>query len=402
MSACRNCSTYYRQLQNDAPWHQRVSRPLNLLVLLIGCGLIVQYHQGNTHIASVPWETLALVMFLGVMLAFIRPWQFVPRSLPVWSFVPIGGVASAFMDSFLVLVILASMNLSGSDEDLFMFRVFVTLSALIGGLLTYFGEVYALPIALMYGMREWYSMLWIAPPVVVFLYMLTRDAMHLNVAPACAAPRGGRNGTGEAHECALTSHPWERPGDRPWMILKLVEFAAFIGLLLVFKDPLLLTGIMLAYYAVWGHGMSAFSVWKFESEQDVLLLLVTIGVWAFALQPALVFVADVHGLLLLLPALINTVAVAVVYPATGNVYLDITMVSITVGVTPAASLVGLIVFKGFKEWKRYTKRAFPYVARWAALSAVWCAVFSVPVVQDMYYGATGFERPVLLESHAAH
>lgn len=126
-------------------------------MFLIGCGLIVHYEYGHTHIASIPWETLTLITFLGVVLSFTRVWQYMPRSLPVWSYVPIAGIASAFMDSFLVLVIVVSIQLRGSEQDLFLFRVYVMLAALIGGALTYFGEVWALPIALMSGLTHPHS-----------------------------------------------------------------------------------------------------------------------------------------------------------------------------------------------------------------------------------------------------
>jgi len=156
-NSCTSCATYHRQLNDGGPWRKRTLHPLNVLMFLIGCGLIVHYEYGHTHIASIPWETLTLITFLGVVLSFTRVWQYMPRSLPVWSYVPIAGIASAFMDSFLVLVIVVSIQLRGSEQDLFLFRVYVMLAALIGGALTYFGEVWALPIALMSGLTHPHS-----------------------------------------------------------------------------------------------------------------------------------------------------------------------------------------------------------------------------------------------------
>lgn len=401
MSHCSTCATYYKQLHNGGTWRKRTLQPLNLLMLLIGVGLMLHYRHGHTHISSIPWETLALITFLGIMLSFTRVWQFVPRSLPTWSYVPIAGVASAFMDSFLVLVIIASMSLvEQRTGDLLRFKAIVMLSALIGGLLTYFGEVYALPIALKYHMREWYSMLWIVPPVVLFLVHLTKIAKTLQVAPHCALPEAQSSNDTESKTCVASVHPWERPENRPWMILKLSEFVGFIALLLAFKDPLLLIGIMLFYYSIQGHGMSTFSVWKFESEEVVLLLLVAIGVWAHFIAPVL---ADLPTVGVFALATLNAVAVAVVYPVSGNVYFDIYVVSVAVLITPASSLVGLIVFKKPAEWWFYMRHTFGLVLRWAVYMGVWVAFMSVPYVENTYYDVTGFDRPTLtLPMEQAH
>lgn len=149
---------------------------------LVGAAMIWQ--RGISHHLNVVQETIVLVVFLGGLMGITRipfPSTIRGKPIPLWAYPLISGGISGFMDSFLVLLLVGAAKLEGPNYDQFRFKAYNMIAALIGGLTLYFGEVYMLPLALKYGMRDWYSMLPIVPPVIVFLLLLAVLASRLNI-----------------------------------------------------------------------------------------------------------------------------------------------------------------------------------------------------------------------------
>lgn len=314
-------------------------------------------------------ETIVLVIALGGIMGITH--IELPRMLgknprnPVQS-VWMSGVISAVMDSFLVLLMVKKDRLTGSDDAKLKYRTYTMMAALIGGLMLYFGEVYALPLALQYGMRQWYAMLPIVPPVLVFLTLLGYLTSKLDLTIEAA-----EHGTVTADK-----------GDY-------LEFAAVIIILLVTHNALLVLGLLLAYASATGQGTDLIHVIKTETEMSVMMLLVLA---AFISEPIEPYMAHFTGYLALIPTAINGVLVGAMYPTSGDAWFDMSILSTGVLVLPISSLVGVILFPSLQEWKRYVMLSIPLATFWFVTVFSWF-IFVWPFLDAVFYGI--FPRPAL-------
>ena len=195
----------------------------NLETAFLGLvGIAMIWRQNLSHQMSVIQETIVLVIFLGGLMGITRipfPQNIFGRTIPLWGYPLISGFISGFMDSFLVLLLVGLAKLEGPDQDKFRFKAYNMLAALIGGLTMYFGEVYMLPLALKYGLRDWHSLLPLVPPIVVFLLILAWLTSRLNVrVVGMKTLDGGEGGNGKKTHANTADY---------------LEFAAAIVLLLV-------------------------------------------------------------------------------------------------------------------------------------------------------------------------
>lgn len=351
---------------------------------LVGAALVWQ--RDIAHHLNVVQETIVLVIFLGGLMGITRipfPTRIGRRSIPLWGYPLISGGISGFMDSFLVLLLVGAARLEGPPPDQFKFRAYNMIAALIGGLTLYFGEVYMLPLALKYGMREWHSMLPIVPPVIVFLCLLALLTGRLHV--RVIGMKSMDNGNGNGHAKKIHAD-W---GDY-------VEFAVAIGILLALHNALLCLGLLLFYSFLTGQGEDLIDVLKTETEVGVMLLLVFAAFVAAPIEP---YMAQWSGWWAFVPSVVNGVLTGAIYPVSGDVWEDAHVLSTAVLVTPVSSLVGVMLFKTASEWKKYILLALPLALVWFLLCGAW---FHGPwkTIQPEYERMFG--QPVLSTPGADH
>lgn len=274
------------------------------------------------------------------------------QSIPIWAYPIISGVISGFMDSFLVLLLVGAANLRGKEKHQFIFKAINMVAALIGGLIMYFGEVYALPLCLKYQMRDWYSMVPLFPPIFAFLAILAVATSFLEIevleSNASAENNGDKKSTADT-------------GDY-------IEFAVAIIFLLATQNALLCLGILFVYSFVTGQGEDLLDVIKTETEMGVMLLLIFAAFISPLVEP---WMANFSGWWAFIPATINGVLVGAIYPARGNFWQEIHILSTAVLLTPASSLVGIILFKTAREWKDYLLFSLPIALLWFVLAGAW-------------------------------
>ncbi len=322
---------------------------------ILGMAMIWQSNLAE-HL-NVIQETIILVVFLGGLMGITRipfPSKFAGKSIPLYCYPLISGIISGFMDSFLVLLLVGAIELEGNEDDKFKFRALNMIAALIGGLTFYFGEVYMLPLALQYGQRYWYSMLPIVPPVMAYLALLAYLTSRLKI--KVVGTRVIENGNGEKHKNNLVNKE------------DYFKFGAAIALLLITHNGLLCLGVLFLYAFILGEGEDLIDVMKTETEVGVMLLLVLALVIAEPIKP---YLADWSGYWAFFPSAVNGVLTGAVYPTSGDMWFDAHVLSTAVLITPISSLVGVMLFKTFKEWKSYIIFALPLTIAWFLISALW-------------------------------
>jgi hypothetical protein len=350
-------------------------RAWNLETTLMGLmGLAMVFTRDHIHQAGVVGETIILIILLGGLMGITRipfPTFVMGRKIPLWGYPILSGILSMFMDSFLVLIMVGSATIIGPANDQFKFRVYNMIAALIGGLGMYFGEAYMIPLALKYGMRHWYSMLPILTPVLAYLFVLAILCGSLNVQVGKIAELGG------PHQQRSTYRDH-------------FEFATFVALLLVFHNPLLVLGLLFLWASVTGQGEDLINVIKTETEVNVMQLLVIALLIA---QPMSSVIAEyASGWWAFIPATINGVLMGAIYPAQGNVWREVTILSSAVLITPISSLVGVMLFKTWNDWKKYMRVSIPLATVWFVICLSWF-MFVWPVLEPSFHSV--FPRPAL-------
>lgn len=360
----------------------------NIILGVVGLALIWQ--NGINHHLSIPAETIILVVFLSGLMGITRiplPTHVFGRKIGTLWYPLLCGIISGFMDSFLVLLLLCAADVKGSARDQMKFKVYCMLAALIGGLITYFGEVYMLPLALKYEMQSWYSMLPIVPPVLVFLTLLCWLAGRLDVEVV---------GVGKSYQTETIAHGTLRKIGGNWQ--DYIEFTVMIALLLYAHNAVLCLGLLLLYTAISGQGVQLLHVVTAEMEIAVMLLLFLALLIA---GPAAPYIAQLEGWWAVIPATINAVLTGAIYPASGNVWSDVQILSFAALLTPISSLVGVMLFKTKEEWGQYIVIAVP-------LALVWLVVYSAwmwgpwEMISPYYAEIFGEPRLLTVLSESAH
>ena len=353
----------------------------SLILLFVGVTLLLTHKQAENF--GIVLSTIVLVVGLGGMLGITRipfPTKIFGKELAMWALPIVAFISSCFMDSYLVLLMAVGLVIAGCTHAQRYFNLYIMSAALTGGLGLYFGEVYELALALQYGVTQWYGMLPVLPPVIIFTAVLSYLTYRLSKRGAkITGMREPDHGTGDFHNYKANV------GDY-------VEAACMVAALLYFHNPLIFVGTLCTYAAITGQGKDLIEVFKSETEMGVLMLLI---IAAALVEPAGGFIAEhFSGWWGLLPSAFNAVLSGAVFPASGDFWFDTMILSAFVMITPFTSLVGVMVFKTTADWKFYLPRAFGLTLIWIALLAGWfLGVW--PHIEDPYYEWTGFDRPTL-------
>lgn len=353
--------------------HKRIWNLETLILGILGAALCWQSHI--VHNLNVIEETIILVVFLGALMGVTRipfPQSFFGKPLPLWSYPAISGIISGFMDSFLVLLMVGAMPIVGQWKNKIRFQAYNMMAALIGGLITYFGEVYMLPLALKYNLREWHSMGPLVVPVIVFLAILGILSSRLKITVGKTSQEKN-NGL------------WNK-------VEGYIEFSVAIALLLVTKNAMLCLGILFVYAFIVGEGEDLIGVIKTETEMSVMMLLLIAWIIQHDLAPV---VSQYSGYWAAIPSTINAVLTGAMFPVSGNFWFDATILSTCALLTPVSSLVGIMLFKTKKEWIEYMKVSIPLAILWFGLATNWFNLAKNPI--EKY-----FEIPKISNSSQRH
>lgn len=324
------------------------------LIGLVGTALIYVGYAIQPDL-NVIQETIVLVLFLGPLLG-IAPLPFPNLEKKRWLYPVAAGLLSAVMDSFLVLLLVAAIPLVGAASQQLKFKAYNMIAALIGGLLVYFGEVYALPHYLKYGMQGVTDALFLTPPVLIFLFIIGFFVNRLDVKIQPKNKTSGHvSGVSDQNQKRLTEN--------------LIEFAVAITLLLVTHNAVLVLGLLMLYSFISGQGEDFIKVVRHETEMGVMLLLV-FAMLIFEPSQAL-FAGMTSWQAILGTSSINAVISGALLPAGGDLPFEIILISAGSLLTPASSLVGVVLFTSAKDWIGYMKISIPLMILWLVLGLTW-------------------------------
>lgn len=339
------------------------SRVWNLETFFLGgLGVALIYLALQFHPElSIIEETIILVIFLGALLG-VAPISFPNLKGKKYLYPIISGLLSAFMDSFLVLLMVAAIPIKGNKKDVLKFKAYNMIAALIGGLLIYFGEVYALPHYLKYGMHYIYDGLPLLVPVLVFLGILGYFVNKLDL----EMPK--KETTLDEGLKAVNSEEKISSANIKRVATNYLEFVVGIAIILLTHNAILALGILFAYAFISGQGEDLIHVMKTETEVGVMLLLVL--AWVI-FEPAQALFASFSGFNAIFPSMVNAVFSGALLPAGGNVWIEIIAISTGALFLPISSLVGVMLFKTLKEWWMYVKISVPVMIIWLVISLSW-------------------------------
>jgi len=334
----------------------------HVLLLILGVSILV-FTRDVYENAHPVVQVIILIAYLGSLVGIA------PIPLPVfkrkfWQIV-FTGLLSGVLDSYIVLEQskkLRTVEAGQSEEEVARqtenqhtegerakLLVLMTLAALIGGLIIWFGEVYAAGLFLHDGRTSILSALYILPPVLVFLAILGFHAEKLSV---------------DVVRNKSIKSSW----------IQFAEFASGIMLLLVTDNPLFAIGILMVYAVLTRQDDELFSVWRHNTEISVMLvLLLALVAGGWLVSSVIEPIGLGQGAYLpIIPAGVQAVLWGPLYTdSTVHFWIRIATLSTGALLLPISSLVGVMLFKTKKQWLLYMRYSFMYSAIWYGLFRVY-------------------------------
>lgn len=327
---------------------ERHLSPLTLEHILLGVlGVILAYFSAEYKEFSAVGQVIMLVAYLGALVGLA------PVPMPIrrthGQQVVQSGLLSGVLDSFIILAQLKKLDVQGSEEEKDTWKSLNMIAAIVGGLIIWFGEVYAAGTFNNDGRTGVLSALYIVPPVLVFLGILSLHANRLRVEVVAAA--GQKTSTRDV-----------------------IEFIVGIALLLYFHNPMTCLGILIAYATLTHQAEHLITAFKHETEVSVVIVLVIAlfgGEWlvANAIQPLGVAEGAIAPII---PSAIQAVLWGPLYTdPSQHFWVRIANLSTGALIFPISSLVGVMLFQTRVQWIRYMKISIPYAALWYAIMRGW-------------------------------
>lgn len=308
-------------------------------------------------------KVVVLIVYLGLLVGVA------PIPMPVFKSkfmqVMFAGLFSGVLDSFIVLEQCKHLRTveDGQDRDAVMAQTedqptegvrarlmsLMMIAAIIGGLIIWFGEVYAAGTYQNDHRTGLGSAFYIVPPVLIFLSVL---GLHANTLKIEVVPNENRKGTKR----------------------DIAEFGFFIGLLLYCHNPILCLGALLAYSVTTRQDDQLLEVWKHHTEVNVMLVLLIAllaGEWIveYLITPTGMGTGSIWPII---PAAIQAVLWGPIYEdPTSPFWIKITTLSTGALLLPTSSLVGVMLFPKLRQWGVYMKYSFGYALLWYLIMRGW-------------------------------
>ena len=348
------------------------SAPLRLehvLLLLLGIILLLFTTDSYRDFHPVA-QVIVLIAYVGALVGIA------PVPMPVFkrkrTQIIAAGAFSGVLDSYIVLdqfrrvrtveagqtreEVLDEANDQETTGVRGKFLALVMIAALIGGLIIWFGEVYAAGVFINDGRTGLFSALYIIPPVLLFLWVLGMHAERLPI-EVVQRPKGERS-----------------PQQRKRARRDAFEFTAGVALLLITHNPLLGLGVLIVYAVLSRQDDRLIDVVRHHTEVNVMLVLVIAliaGGWLVTnvIEP---LGLGEGAILPIIPAGVQAVLWGPLY-ADPTVHFWIRILTLSTGalLLPISSLVGVMLFKTMKQWRVYMRYSFIYAAVWYAIFRVW-------------------------------
>lgn len=317
---------------------------VHILVGLLGIALMLS--RGEYEKMGIPTQVFVLIIYLTFLVG-IAP---IPMPTFATNFrqVLYVGLVSSVLDSFVLLAQLKKMRTSGSIVERTKLLTLFTLSALIGGLCIWFGEVYAAGLFANDKRTSVGSALFVVPPVLVFLSILGWNAngIKIRLEPSNQRPRK----------------------------VNVYEFVGGIMLLLWTHDPIICTGVLLIYTTLTNQQEHLFDqVLKNEIEWPVIvvvLLAMTKGEWV--VNQLFVPLGISTGNWAIIPSAVQAVLWGPLYQDSSvHFWVRLTNLSTGAMLLPISSLVGVMLFTTPREWLAYMRYSVIYSLLWLCIMRTW-------------------------------
>lgn len=346
---------------------------LILGVFLVGLGGAQYEAMGNVL------KVLVLIVYLGALIGVA------PVALPIFRITknPIfnqcfwRGLNSAYLDSYIVLEETKELKTCEAGQDLATIAAIegeqdtgtgerakllsvITINAIIGGLVLWFGEVYAAPLYQSHDRTGWLSALYIVPPVLIFLTITSAiAAKYINI--QIVETKGHHKGTKR----------------------DLVEFAIGIVALLFTHNPLVCLGALMIYSFITRQDHQLLDVIVHKAEINVMIVLFIAmagGMWLIqnVIAPAGFATGEFAPII---PSGVQAVLWGALY-SDPDVTFWIQMTNLSTGALflPISSLVGVMLFRTWAQWKVYMRYSFAAAGLWYGIMRLWIwATLETPV-----------------------
>lgn len=349
----------------------------HILVFLLGLVLVL---AENTYFSiSSIGKVIILILYLSSLVGIARiP---MPAFKTKFRQVMFTGLASGVLDSYIVLEQCKNLRTAKPNQDRekitqqknnqpiegvrAQFLAILTIAALIGGLILWFGEVYAAGLYINDGRAGIASAFFILPPALIFLALLGLYAKYrlpLEVIPNKSIVFKKRD---------------------------LIEFMFGIIILIIFHNPMLALGLLMIYAVVTRQDDHLLDIVRNHTEINVIFVLFVAligGSWLvenFINQYGL----NEGEILPVIPAALQSVLWGPLYKNNDvNFWMRITTLSTGALIFPTSSLVGVMLFKNLKQWKTYMKYSLTCAAIWYCIMWVWIKLFLNSPIGDFLEG----------------
>jgi len=334
----------------------------HIFLFMLGAALL-KFGDQLYHRTPSTGQIIILIIYLGLLVGIA------PLPMPVFrsKFMQVlfAGLISGVLDSFIVLEQSKRLRTiePGQDRDEVSrqkhdqevegvratFLALLMIAALIGGIIIWFGEVYAAGVYLNDGRTGILAALYVVPPVLVFLSVL---GWHASLLPIEVVPNLSVKTT---------------PRDA-------LEFAVGVGALLVLHNPLVCLGGLLVYAVVTRQDDRLLDIWKFHTEVNVMLVLLLAlfaGEWLVGtiIEPAGLHQGEIAPIV---PAALQAVLWGPLYTDQSvHFWMRVTTLSTGALLMPISSLVGVMLFRSFRQWWLYIRISIMYAAFWYLLMRTW-------------------------------
>lgn len=337
----------------------------HVLMFVLGASCIAAYGSYETRMNSIG-QVMILIIYLGTLIN-VAPVE-IPKFKSKFLLTTFVSIISMWLDSFPVLdqakKIQIKCKRTGelvngmSDEKTKLYTLW-TLGALSCGLCIWFGEGYAAGLYNNDSRTGILSALFIVPPVMVFVTILSFHSTRLQVEIVV-------NGVGKSKGDKFLEYMKDN-------LRELIIFGIGIATLLITHNPLLCLGIMLIVAVITRKTEEVIDIVKNRIEIDIILVLLI----ALLIGPSMIqFVGNAglgHGTWRpIIPSTFQAVLWGALYEDS-SVHFWIRMTNLSTGamLTPISSLVGILLIRTKRQWMIYMRYSIPYCILWYCLMRGW-------------------------------